>query len=97
MSALPRSPAAITGLTCAEVTGRSTNDAAGPSPRQAGLLATAMGDLSSAYDDAFALSPDTTFVVADNQLGFHLGAGVYLRRGIDGKPHRQPDPLGHRR
>ncbi len=76
----PGTGAAI-GLTCAEVTGAIyTNDLAGPLCRivDAGLLTTAKNALTAAYDEAAALTPDSTFAGADNQLGTqNLVAGVY--------------------
>ena len=77
----PNTGASITGLTCLQVTGTIyTVDAAGPSCRteNAGLLATAKNALTTAYDNASALSPDTTYLAADDQLGGKtLVAGTY--------------------
>jgi hypothetical protein len=77
----PTTGAAITGLTCAEVTGTIyTVDLAGPLCRDVdpGLLTTAKVAVTTAYDNAAARSPDSTFSGADNQLGGQsLVAGVY--------------------
>ncbi|MEA2520105.1 MAG: hypothetical protein QOF49_2185 [Chloroflexota bacterium] len=77
----PTTGAAITGVTCAEVTGTIyTVDVAGPLCRVAdpGLLTTAKNALTTAYDDAAGRTPDTTFSGADNQLGGqNLVAGTY--------------------
>jgi Ice-binding-like len=77
----PTTGAAITGLTCAEVTGTIyTVDIAGPLCRDVnpGLLTTAKNALTTAYNSAAGLTPDTTYVAADNQLGTKtLTAGVY--------------------
>jgi len=77
----PATGAAITGLTCAEVTGTIyTIDLAGPLCRDVnpGLLTTAKNALTTAYNSAAAALPDTTYADADNQLGTKtLTAGVY--------------------
>jgi hypothetical protein len=77
----PTTGAAITGLTCAGVTGTIyTVDAAGPPCRipNPGLLTTATTAVTNAYVDAAGRSPDTTFIGSDNQLGGQtLVAGVY--------------------
>lgn len=77
----PTTGAAITGLTCAEVTGTIyTIDEAGPLCRDAdaGLLTTAKNALTTAYNDAAGRTPDSTFSGADNQLGGqNLVAGTY--------------------
>jgi Ice-binding-like len=77
----PATGAAMTGLTCAEVTGTIyTVDLAGPLCRDvnAGLLTTAKNALTAAYDAAAAAPPDTTYADTDNQLGTKtLTAGVY--------------------
>jgi hypothetical protein len=77
----PITGAAITGLTCAEVTGTIyTIDAAGPACRDEdpGLLTTAKNALTTAYDNAAGRTPDTTYVDLDNQLGGEvLVAGIY--------------------
>jgi hypothetical protein len=77
----PTTGAAITGLTCAEVTGTIyTVDLTGPLCRDAdaGLLTTAKNAVTTAYNDAASRSPDATFAEADNQLGGKaLVAGVY--------------------
>lgn len=77
----PNTGASITGLTCLEVSGTIyTVDAAGPSCRteDAGLLTTAKNALTTAYDNASALTPDTTYLAADDQLGGKtLTAGTY--------------------
>lgn len=77
----PTTGAAITGLTCAEVTGTIyTVDLAGPLCRDVdpGLLTTAKDALTTAYDTAAGLTPDTTYAAADDQLGTRtLTAGVY--------------------
>src|SRR5688500_14253103 len=77
----PITGAAITGLTCAEVSGTIyTIDAAGPLCREVdpGLLTTAKNALTAAYDDAAARTPDSTYSDVDNQLGDEvLVAGIY--------------------
>jgi ice-binding like protein len=77
----PTTGAAITGLTCAEVTGTIyTVDLAGPLCRDVnpGLLTTAKNALTTAYNSAAGQSPDTSYAAADNQLGAKtLTAGVY--------------------
>lgn len=78
----PATGAAITGLTCAEVTGHTyTVDAGGPLPcreTRPGLLTTARSDRSTAYVDAAGRSPDRTYGAGDNQLGGRtLAPGVY--------------------
>ncbi len=78
----PTTGAAITGLTCAEVTGTIYSvDAGGPLPcrkTNPALLTTAKGDLTAAYLNAAGRTPDTTFGAADNQLGGKtLVPGVY--------------------
>ncbi|HUG29582.1 MAG TPA: ice-binding family protein [Candidatus Limnocylindria bacterium] len=69
------------GLTCNEVTGTIyTVDEAGPLCRDVdpGLLTTAKNAVTTAYNSAAALTPDSTFAGADNQLGTqNLVAGVY--------------------
>jgi type VI secretion system secreted protein VgrG len=69
------------GLTCDEVTGTIyTVDLAGPLCRDVdpGLLTTAKNAVTTAYNSAAALTPDSTFAGADNQLGTqNLVAGVY--------------------
>ncbi len=77
----PASGAAITGPSCAEVTGTIyTVDDAGPGCRvvDEGLLTTAKNALTDAYDNAAGRTPDTTYSGADNQLGGEvLVAGIY--------------------
>jgi hypothetical protein len=78
----PTTGGAITGLTCAEVTGTIYSvDAAGPLPcrkTNPALLTTAKNDLTAAYINAAGRTPDTTFGAADNQLGGKtLVPGVY--------------------
>ena len=77
----PASGAAITGLTCAEVTGRIyTVDDAGPGCRvvDAGLLTTAKNALTNAYNNAANRTPKKTYAGADDQLGGKsLVAGIY--------------------
>ena len=78
----PTTGASITGLTCAEVTGRiSTVDAGGPLPCRVadpGMLTTATTDLTAAYVNAAGRTPDSTLAGADNQLGgLTLDPGVY--------------------
>ena len=81
----PTTGAAITGLTCAEVTGTIyTVDLAGPLCRDvdAGLLTTAKNALTTGYNNAAGRTPDTTFSGADNQLGGQdLVAGTYRFTG----------------
>ncbi len=74
----PTTGAAITGLTCAEVTGTIyTVDAAGPSCRvvNPGLLTTAKNDLVTAYNDAAGRTPAT--VVPTELGGTTKTPGVY--------------------
>jgi hypothetical protein len=77
----PITGAAITGLTCAEVTGVIyTTDAAGPPCRAVnpGLLTTARNHQTAASVNAGGRVPDSVFASADNQLGGKtLVAGVY--------------------
>jgi type VI secretion system secreted protein VgrG len=78
----PDTGAGITGLTCAEVSGTIYTVDLGAPPacreQDAGLLTTAKNALTNAYDNAAGRTPDTTYVVADNQLGGEvLVAGVY--------------------
>ena len=82
----PATGAAITGLTCPEVTGTIYSvDASGPLPcriTDANLLTVAKNDMSTAYGDAAGRTPFTILlgstVPADNQLGGKtLGPGVY--------------------
>jgi ice-binding like protein len=78
----PAAGSAITGLTCAEVTGTIYSvDATGPLPcrvTNSGALTTADNNLGTAYGDAAGRGPDLTFVGADNQLGGQvLVPGVY--------------------
>jgi hypothetical protein len=75
-------PGSGIGLTCAEVTGTIYSvDATGPLPCRVtdpSLLTTAKTDLTTAYTNAAAEIPDTTFLTTDNQLGGQvLGPGVY--------------------
>lgn len=82
----PAAGSTMTGLTCAEVTGTIyAVDATGPAPCSAnnpGLLTVAKNDLTAAYDDAAARSPDTTYITTDNQLG-----GLTLVPGVYRIPH----------
>ncbi len=78
----PGTGAAITGLTCAEVTG-TIYDVDGTYPdtcevTDPALLTTAKNDLVTAYDDAAGRTPTETFAGGDNQLGGQtLTSGVY--------------------
>jgi hypothetical protein len=81
----PASGAAITGLTCAEVTGtiydRDGGYAGSPSTCRVtdpGLLTTAKSDLGIAYTDASERTGATVLTGSDNQLGGQtLTPGVY--------------------
>ncbi len=77
----PAAGSTITGLTCPEVDGTIyVVNASGPPCRKtdAGLLTQAKNDLTTAYLDAAARTPDMTLAEGDNQLGGKtLGPGVY--------------------
>ena len=78
----PTTGAAITGLTCAEVTGTIyAVDAASPQTcavADPNLLTNATNDLGTAYTDAAGRTPDQNLGAGDNQLNTTLAPGVYV-------------------
>jgi hypothetical protein len=80
----PNSGAAITGLTCSEVTGSTAfpvhiTSGAGPAPCSSidGTLLVATNDVISAYTDANGRAPDYTELGAGNIGGLNLGPATY--------------------
>jgi hypothetical protein len=77
----PTTGAAITGLTCPEVSGTIyTVDAAGPLCRTVDttVLTNASNDRDTAYGDAAARTPDSNLGTADGALNTTLTPGVYV-------------------